>query len=237
MSATRRNRDGSLFDACVRVASVLALTTGAIAPLCALSSCNIAGPAFYFIHGPEKADAVFTLPPEKTAVVFIDDRNSRLPSRAIRQEIAKGAEETILDGKVLKADLISSETILPIATSERFEKPKTIAEVGTAVGAKTVIYATVDGFALSQDGAEMNPMAKLRVKVVDSESQKRLWPPAGQDWYMLDVTVPTKSSVVPRTVGERTIAEQEFAALVGKRLGQLFVKHEVRDANPKIGRP
>lgn len=216
----------------VRTLALGALAGGALA----LGSCNIAGPAFYFIHGPEKADALFALPPEKTAVVFVDDRNSRLPSRAIRQEIAKNAEETILTGKVLKADLVSSDAILPIATSERFEKPRTIAEVGQAVSAQTVIYATVDAFALSQDGAEMNPFCRLRLKVVDSETQKRLWPPAGQEWHPLEVTVPTKSSVVPRTVGERAVAEQEFAALVGKRLGQVFVKHEVRDVNPKLGR-
>ncbi|MBY0263776.1 MAG: hypothetical protein K2Q20_15635 [Phycisphaerales bacterium] len=214
-----------------------ALTLLAAAALAGLVSCNILGPAGYLIAGPEKAEALFALPKDKTTVFFVDDRNSILPSRPVRQTIAQSAEKALLSGKVLTADLISSDSILPVTTSERFERPRTIAEVGQAVGAKTIIYATVDAFGLTPDGAAYNPGAVLRVKVIDADTQKRLFPEGTEkEWQVLQVTTDTRTAALPKTVGERTIAEQEFAKLVGLRLGQMFIKHEARDANPRIGK-
>jgi hypothetical protein len=205
--------------------------------LLAPAGCNIVGPAGYLIAGPEKTDAAFALPPDRPTVFFVDDRQSVLPSRAVRQEIARSAEKTLLGGKVLTADLISSDAVLPVTQAERFGRPKTIAQVGQAVGARTVIYATIDAFGLTPDGATFQPGATLRVKVVDAQTQERLFPPEGEkEWHAVNVTTDSRTGTLPRTVGERTVAEQELARLVGLRLGQQFIRHETRDANPRIGR-
>ena len=218
-------------------ASTTILLLAAAAGLAVLPACNILGPAGYLIAGPEKASALFPLPKDNPTVFFVDDRSSILPSRAVRQTIAQSAEKTLLSGKVLTADLISSDSVLPVTTSERFERPRTIAEVGQAVGAKTIIYATVDAFGLTPDGAAFNPGAVLRVKVIDADTQKRLFPEGSEkEWQVLQITTDTRTAALPRTVGERTIAEQEFAKLVGLRLGQMFITHEARDANPRIGK-
>lgn len=218
-------------------ASTTILLLAAAAGLAVLPACNILGPAGYLIAGPEKASALFPLPKDKPTVFFVDDRSSILPSRAVRQTIAQSAEKTLLSGKVLTADLISSDSVLPVTTSERFERPRTIAEIGQAVGAKTIIYATVDAFGLTPDGAAFNPGAVLRVKVIDADTQKRLFPEGSEkEWQVLQITTDTRTAALPRTVGERTIAEQEFAKLVGLRLGQMFITHEARDANPRIGK-
>lgn len=218
--------------------SILTLAV-AFVVLTSLGGCNIVAPVALLVHGPAKTEAMFTLPPDKPVVVFVDDRNSVLPSRAIRQRIAKEAEKALVEGKVLTADLISSDAILPVAASERFSKPKSIAEIGRTVGAKTIIYATVDTFTLTVNGAEYSPLARLRVKVIDAEDEKRLWPSidkdAVQQWYPLEYSVPTKSAPLPRNSSERTLAEQSLADRVGRALANLFIKHETREANERIG--
>lgn len=204
------------------------------------AGCNIVAPVALLVHGPEKTEAKFALPPDKPTVVFVDDRNSVLPSRAIRQRISKAAEKTLIASKVLTVDMISSDAIFPVAASERFSKPKSIAEIGKAVGAKTIIYATVDTFALTTDGAEFAPIAKLRVKVIDVETEARLWPSADSDaaqqqWFPLTYEYETRSKQLPRTNAEKTTADQALADKIGAALGNLFIKHETREANERIG--
>jgi hypothetical protein len=136
----------------------------------------------------------------------------------------------ILEGKVVK-DVIASQSLEAVASRDRFTKPQGIVEVGEAVGAKTVIYATLDTFVLSTDGSTFQPTASMRVKVVDIEKKVRVWPPEPEEWYTLSLTRPPKTKDVPASESERMRAAQEFADRLGIELGNLFVKHEeVRDS-------
>ncbi len=54
----------------------------------ALTGCNILGPAILLVEGPPKVQAQFTLEKKRPTVVFVDDRASVLPRRALRQQIA-----------------------------------------------------------------------------------------------------------------------------------------------------
>lgn len=215
--------------------AILAVAGGV---LLAASGCNIAGPAFLLIHGPEKAEALYQLPPDKSMVVFVDDRASKLPSKAIRQRIAQTAERTLLDGgAVAKAEIISCTAIGPVASAERFSKPKSIAEVGAEVGAKVVVYATVDDFTISPDGQQFEPHVALRVKVVDTETKARLWPVQPQEWHVLELKRPVSASQLPRTMADRTAAEQDLADRAGKAIAQLFLKHIADPGSERIGSP
>lgn len=219
----------------------LPLTLGLLAlGLTGVSGCNIVGPAVLLVSGPPKTEAMYELPADKPLVVFVDDRNSVLPSRVVRQRIAKAAEKTLVEGKALSVDLVNSDAILPVAAGERFTKPKSIAEVGKSVGAKTILYATVDAFTLSPNGAEYAPFARLRVKVVDAESEERLWPAADADtvqkqWYTLEYSKEVRTGELPRTTSQRAMAEQDFADQVGRALGNVFLKHETRERNERLG--
>lgn len=200
------------------------------------AGCNIVGPAVYFIGGPAKVKPQFTLPDDRPAVVFVDDRGSVLPTRATRQRIAQTAERTLLDGKaVSKSEIISSDSVLTVSAQERFGKPLGIAEVGRAVGAKTVVYATVEQFTLSLNGQEFEPTAKLRVKVIDSESRRRLWPGADREWFELTIKPERRSANLPRTLAERSNAEYALAEETGRGLGRLFVEYVSEDVAKRVG--
>lgn len=205
---------------CVRAAA--ALLIGAAGLLTA--SCNIAGPAYYFIHGPEKAKKLYELDSKQTAVVFIDDRMSRVPRRASRVAIGEQAEQSLLKEKVVK-DMVSAQSAIQAAGTDREGKPAAITEVGLAVKADVVIYATVDEFTLTRDGQSLSPTASLRVKVVDIAGGKRLWPesPAG---HVVTVRLSPKTGDLPTSTAARFAAEDELARQAGQEIAWLFTDHE-----------
>ncbi len=204
-------------------------------------ACNIVGPLGYLVGGPEKTAALYALPDEKSAVVFIDDVDSRLPSRLIRQRIGKTAEKALLENDcVADAEIISSDAALAAAAGERFGKQLGIVEIGEKVGAKVVIYARIESFTLSPNGAEFAPSSRMRVKVVDVETKKRLFPAPESDdpvaqWHTVTYDLPTRQGVVPTQLSEIQKAEQDLADQTGLALARLFFKHESRTRTNRVG--
>lgn len=206
------------------ITSVPAAALAALFIACA-AGCNIAGPALYFLHGPDKTPAVFTLDKHKSTVVFIDDRTNRIPSRATRDLIGITAEEALLAEDVV-ADMVQSRKIQTVVARERYGKPLGIAEVGRAVDAKVVVYAWVDQFTLSTDGQTFAPTAALRIKVIDAESGQRLFPgPDTDGWFAFSVAVPAQQGVAPDTSALRQRSEQSLARYTGQSLARLFYEH------------
>jgi type IV secretory pathway protease TraF len=197
---------------------------GAAAALSLAAGCNIVGPAFVLVHGPEKVPAAHTLEPGRPTVVLIDDRASHVPRRALRAAMAAEAERVLLKERAL-TDMISGQSALAAASVERDGRPLPITEVGRAVGAEVVIYATVDEFTLSPDGQTFVPTARLRVKVIDAVNDRRLWP-EDRAGYTLLSRVPPKQGTAPTTLSEQARAEDELAKQAGLDLARLFFKHE-----------
>lgn len=188
------------------------------------AGCNIVAPIFYLVHGPEKVKKVYTLDEKKTAVVFVDDRQSKIPRRALRVAIGEQAEKTLLREKVVK-DMVMSQSALLAAGQDKQGKPISIAEIGQAVKADIVIYVAVDQFTLTQDGQSFDPFAQLRVKVIDVAADKRLWPEDAKG-YPLPIKVDAKQGMLPTTTAARYQAEDELAKEVGLQLAGLFYSHE-----------
>lgn len=216
--------------------SLLVLLPVALGAALVPGGCNIVGPAAYFIGGPAKVKPQYELPKDRSAVVFIDDRSNVLPSRASRQRTAQAAERTLLDGKAVgKSDIIGSDAIISFASQERFGKPTGIAEVGEAVGASTVVYATVDSFGLSPDGVEFSPSATARVKVVDVKTRRRLWPGADREWMPVEYRTLSRTAAAPSNSAERIKAENELAANLGVAIARLFVEYVPEDVAERVG--
>lgn len=210
--------------------------TASLAMLGTVAGCNILGPAGYLVSD-DRTPAAHRLDPKRTAVVFVDDRNSVLPTRALRQRIAAAAEKEILGAKLLDADVISSESLQQVVMAERFSRPRSIAEVGRAVQADQVIYAAVDSFTLSPDGSQHAPSAKLRVKVIDAKNDARLFPPddstsgaGGKDpAFTVSIEERVRATPLPRSTAEVMKEQQEVADELGKRLGSIFFKHHTQE--------
>lgn len=190
------------------------------------AGCNILGPVGYFVAGPPDIKAVCKLPPDRTAVIFIDDRESKVSSRATRGLIGETAERDMLSNGAVK-DMVSSRNALQVAMRERYGKPMTMVEIGKAVGAKTVIYATVDQFTMSTDAQTFSPGAVLRVKVIDVDSEQRMFPgpDAPSDWFPVTVKIGHQAAEAPKNSAELTESEQNLAKRTGIELARLFYDH------------
>ncbi len=202
----------------------------ALLALCA-AGCNIVGPAYYFIHGPEKTKKLYALDQETTGVVFVDDRQNIVPRRILRTTMAEEAEKTLLKNRVLK-DMVSAASALSAAGNDRHGRPIPVTEIGRAVRASTIVYATVDGFTLTPDGTTFAPEASVRVKVLSVEGDQRLWP-EDPEGHPIRVRMQVKAKDLPRSVSARYQAEDELARRVGLEIAWLFFNHD-RATGPRI---
>lgn len=194
------------------------------AAVTAVPACNLVGPVAAIVHGPEKIQAQYTLEKNRAAVVFVDDRGNRMPRRSLRLTTAQEAEKLILKKGVV-TDVISGQSALAASAADRGGRLLSIAEIGRAVGAQQVIYVSVEAFALSTDGSTYDPVATLRVKVIDAVNDKRLWP-EDRAGYELNVRVPVRARAMPEGGAARARAEDDLAAQAGQAVAELFYKHE-----------
>ncbi len=213
-----------------RIACVSAL-------LLPLSACNILGPAIYFAHGPLMIEAQYEIPPERSVVIFVDDRENVLRDRSMRAAISRAAEQALLEGgAVPKGEIISSDGIAAVTAADRWGRPQGIAQVGEAVGADLVIYATIDSFGISADGTSLAPFGSMRVKVVDASDRQRLWPSEEQPWGQVATAVPRRDGTLPESGAARSAEEFNLAKRMGNDLAKLFVRHEANPRENEIGR-
>lgn len=198
-----------------------------------LASCNIVGPAGYFIAGPEKIPAAYELDRTKTTVVFIDDtRGSVLPTKSIKRRIGEAAENILLNEAKIER-MIASQDLIAIADREKFSKEFGIVELGEAVNADVVVYVAMESFAVMQDQENYTPTASARVRVIDVRSKTQLWPEKLDEAYNLSVVAPSRAGAPPRNTSERTQVQTEFAERVGRSIAWIFVEHH---KNPQGGR-
>jgi len=190
--------------------------------------CNIVGPAYVLIHGPEKAQALHTLEKGRPTIVFVDDRASVLPRRSTRLGIAEAAQEALLAEGAL-VDVIDARNALATAARETPGDPMDIAAIGRGVQAEVVIYVAVDAFELSADGQSFLPSARARVKVLDVTKTEgaRLWP-AEREGHPIVLQLPVRTGELPRTPAEVAAAEAGLAQQLGVAVGRLFFDYEVR---------
>lgn len=187
--------------------------------------CNIVGPAFLLVHGPEKIPQQYKLDPERPVVIFLDDREFAIPRTPTRERVAAAAERALLDSKAVKR-VLDSRAAGAVVSGEPRGDLMPISEVGRKVGAELVIYIVPEQFSLTTDGQTFDPTAQLRVKVMDAVADKRLWPEE-REGYALSVTASTRQGSAPTDSAQVREAENEFADLVGLRIAQLFYTHEV----------
>lgn len=203
-----------------------AITLAAVAAV-GMGGCNLIAAGAFIVGGYEKTEAVYTLDEKRTTVIFVDDRGSVLRQRAVRELIASGAEEKLLEEKIV-LDMVQGRQAIAASKTERAGKLLTIEQIGKVVLAQVIIYANVDSFTLKPDGQTYQPTAVLSVKVIDVETGLKLFPnpDSGQDSYSFTVNFKERTEEAPGSFAAELGEEQRFAKSVGVRLAQLFFKHD-----------
>ncbi len=198
----------------------------------ATAGCNILGPAYYMVAGPEEKKAVYTLEPTRPTVVFVDDRDNRLPRRTLRFVVAEAATKAMLDNEVLtktpagEVAAIDGRAAITAAARDRFGEPLSVAAIGNACSADVVVHVVFEAFTLTADGTTFSPSARLRVKVIDAVNQRRLFPP-GEDvvGVPMDVVLKQRPSDLPNSNSGMLQAQETLAKECGRAVAELFFDH------------
>ena len=200
-----------------RPLAVLALAAFGLATI---PGCNVVGSAVYVVQGPDKIPAAYELPEERSVLVFIDNRDGRIPERRLVSTASAAAESELLNmAKV--ADVVDSRPAQLLVRRESSDTPMSIAEVGRSMDASLVIYVAPDEFILSSDGASYSPKLSAYVKVLDVETGARLWP-ADREGYRLNLSPPPKPGLGPESAADRRAGNVGLANLLGQGIAQLF---------------
>lgn len=190
-----------------------------------LSGCNLVAAGYFVVKGPPKVPSVYTLDPKRSMVVYVDDRANRLPRRNLRQTIAEQIEATLLKNEAV-SDVIASRGAMIATTSESFDEPMSLVEIGRAVDAEVLIWIAIDSFMLTPDQVSFVPTARVRVKVIDVVTGDRLWPPAGEPLTPIGFSMKQQQGTVPTTRGDMLKAYEQLAKYSGIGIAQMFFEHE-----------
>lgn len=210
-------------NTCARVLMLLFVAVAAWA----LCSCNVVTPVAYVIMGPPTVEPEIELPDVPT-VVFIDDRQNVVNPVSLRKVIADRCAQELMTQKVLTT-MISSQDAMAIASKkDRSSEVMSIEQIGEAVGAKQVIYIEMVQFTETPDGAIVAPTAACRVKVLDVENRRRIYPPEGavEGSRFLHMSLAPMDPNVLRTSSGRLAVFNALANEVGMRVSLLFFEHD-----------
>jgi hypothetical protein len=192
--------------------------------------CNIVGPAAYIIEGPPSVEAQHTLADVPT-LVFIDDRSNVVNPVSLRRVIADKASEVLMVKKLLTTTISPQDAMTVARQRERNSNILSIEDIGKTVGAQQVIYVEMLQFQDTPDGFTPRPMAACRVRLIDVENRKRLFPPPDSQEASRLVQVMTRE-VDPSIYSTRSGRLQVFNILaedIGEEVAKLFYKHERKE--------
>jgi hypothetical protein len=173
---------------------------------------------------------------ERPTVIFIDDRENKIPRRPLRVQAGKAAEELLLKEEVLPEGMvIGSQSALRASTGERADAPASVVDIGRRVGAEVVIFVEMKGWTLSRQPGELSPSAYALVKIIDAEANQRIWPP-DPEGYELVVQLPRQPETTNLTRADRSKWEEILAEEFGRGLARMFFTHErtkLQDQRPE----
>jgi len=204
--------------------SLLATLTLAVA---VLGGCE--APAFVLSNVlPQKVQAIYE-PDDVPTVIFVDDPRRKLPNRQMNGVLANHI------GYTLKKEEAIAEIIPPhLVDNLRANNPEefntwAIDKIGRRLGAKQVIYVLVEEFDMGEETREvaLRPEMSVRVKVVDVESGRRLFPNKDELGFQY-----TKQLFYKPVHNESRSADQmwgrKLMATAGDEIAKLFYEHPPR---------
>lgn len=201
----------------------------AAAILLGTPGCTYLGVVNEAIHGPPRTPAVFVLP-DKITAVLVDDPDYALGNPRVPRTIgAIALHHMRFHGAPATAVLVDAQQVARLEAQLGEDWPNTpIVDIGRRLSAQQIIYARVTPLGLDTHRGDRSgiPSLRLDVKIIDTHSGERIWPPTSvgsSDGHPLVVKA-TISQRRRRLAGKET-AEQTLGHLAdaaGLALGQLF---------------
>lgn len=204
----------------------LAFVTMVLLAMLAVSDCSCAAVKYMVAKfaPPEKVEPEYTVPPGKTALVFVDDMLNPLSYPALKAELSRMIGEELVKNKVV-AKVVPYDRLADLASSTPTFNSLAVGEIGQKLGADLVFYVQIDEFDLRDPAAPQLWKGHLQVTVrLVDPTKGRLWPtdhPAGLTVPAAETPTSTESS---ESYGEQVATT--LAGMTADSVAKLFYKHE-----------
>ncbi|MCJ7543827.1 MAG: hypothetical protein MUP47_04555 [Phycisphaerae bacterium] len=189
----------------------------------------------WMFEPPQRVKALYTPPPGKTVLVFVDDVLNPVQYQPIKVELAARLNAYLIQKK-LAADTVPYETLVEWGSKTADTEHLSVAEVGQAMGADLVLYVHLDKFSLKDD--QQSPLwhgqMGTTIRLVDVKAG-RLWPMDRPEGYAMPQVETASVDDSSPTYG--TEVARELAEAMAERIVNVFCDHTVpADADrPKWG--
>lgn len=201
-----------------------------LAVLCFGTGCELFGP---FFEAGKTNPAQYTLPPDRTTAILVDDPSGLLTDPAMRGVIASRIKFELEQNKVATTVLDPGD--IHRLEAELMEDYRTTPTdvIGSKLGADQVISVLIEEFVLRQSPGTFKPEIKARVKVIDVKEAKRLFPPvladnpedptaARKGWRV--VTTLRESAPLEQSRSDESLLQQKLSSRLGRDVARLFFK-------------
>ncbi len=167
---------------------------------------------------------------DRPTLVLVDDPGGRLQLAEAPAVIASRIGFDLQQAGVV-SHVVSQQAAVDLAgqLGDQFARTPVDA-VGRALGAAQVIYVYVDDAALIREPGVLRPRAQVRVKVIDAQASRRLFPSgddsaAGLDrGYLVAAELPARTQLDERRV-QLPATLRDLADRTGIEVARLFYKH------------
>lgn len=195
------------------------------AALLGASGCNILAPLIVFAAGPGTVEPEHRLDTSRSAVVFVEDPESRMPVRSHRLALIEAMEKRLLE-KGLVGELVDGQQALRLADADTSGGRMPVTEIGKRLRADQVVWVTVDSFVRADMTQNIEPRIALRVRIVDAAADALVYPadPAGRE---IVVSNSARRGSVSSASGAQNELERKLAEKAGRAVVQLFYEYEV----------
>jgi hypothetical protein len=228
-------RDGSESTPMMQCRNVLILS-GLLMVVLMMSGCNIVGPASYILSGPPTVDAEYQLQ-DRPTVVFIDDRENMVNPVMLRRVIADRVTDDLMSRKLITQAIRPTDAMGVAARRDTRSEVMPIDAIGREVGAEQVIYIEMVSFTDHLDDQTPRGMAVCKVRVIDVENRRRLYPSDEheQPYRLIQVMTREVSPDMYRSRATRIQVYEMLANETGSTVAKLFYKHEPRELGSRLG--
>ena len=147
---------------------------------------------------PTKVSALYRLPKDCKALVFVDDYLSEVGYEPIKGLLAEGVNERLAKEQLV-ASTVTYRNLADLAAARGTFNDLAVSQVGAELGAEVVLYVHIDTFSTKDlpESPLWHGQFRVTVRVVDVKTG-RLWPTDRPDGYAVEpVEMPSSDNPLP----------------------------------------
>ena len=163
----------------------------------------------------------------------MDDRDGLLNPAMLADVIADRASEELMIHEVVTETIRPRDAMALARSRDQHSNLMSIDSIGEAVGAEQIIYVEIQTFAESRDAYTPQPIAAVRLKVLDVVNNTRIIPPPAdggtEDFHLVQTNLGDVDRDLYKSASTRRTIRETLALALGDDIAKVFYEHKPSD--------